>query len=122
MSSAMQSNTSDEDGLSIERSGHRLTYLGKDDEGWHHHHDVDEDRILVVDDAGEDVERGAVIYRELDADAVNHVQDGVQHRDLQRWMAYVALERGWDDAALWKVDVETIWGAVERSLTEEDSR
>jgi hypothetical protein len=115
---AMQSTTDagDDDGLELERGGHRLTYLGQDGEGWHHHHDADAERVLVVDDQGQDVERGVVIYRQIDADTVDHIEAGVTTDTLERWMAYVAGERGWDDRALTQIDTTTIWGIVERAL------
>ena len=76
------------------------TYIGEDSEGYHHHVDKHNTRIIVCDDDGERVgERGW--YLRLDPDDVDHVEYGLQWApELERWADYVEVKRGWESREL----------------------
>lgn len=76
------------------------TYIGQDSEGYHHHADKHNTRIIVCDDRGERVgERGW--HLRLDPTVVDHVEYGLQYAsELEKWADYVEVKRGWIDRAL----------------------
>ena len=76
------------------------TYLGQDSEGYYHHADKSNRRVIVCDDRGTRTGRHDS-WLEIDPDDVDHVEPGLKFAaELERWADYVESTRGWENRAL----------------------
>lgn len=91
--------TEDHDEIVLEATGPAYTYIGRDAEGYYHHYDGDRETVLVTDEDAETTAVG-VLRRFRVHGAVDHVEENVPSHDLDRWTAFVAERRGWDDLSL----------------------
>jgi hypothetical protein len=76
------------------------TYIGEDEEGFHHHACAKTERVIVARDEGEQGGRHD-FWMFLDRDTIDHVEPDLWTADdLEAWADYVDEKRGWRHRAL----------------------
>lgn len=93
------STTGTPDDIVLEGTGSTYTYVGRDAEGYHHHYDEEHETVYVTQSDAE-IDSSGVLRHFRVRGPVDHVERNVPGHDLNRWTAFVAERRGWDDLAL----------------------
>lgn len=103
----MRDPTTDDTEIVLDATGSTYTYVGRDAEGYHHHYDGDRETVFVTSEDAE-IDLVGVVRRFRVRGAIDHVEEGVPGYDLERWAAFVAERRGWDDLELLVVSLSDI--------------